>query len=122
MKNYFKNIFYGLDMEAQYQGFRSLYFFDLFVAFVLLITGQVYTAMFFIVVGLILGSISNSKLHAMTLERILTNQNNIEQKIDKLLTSVEVDYKNILEQFEPYQKDFMKQLLQTQAEIKQETK
>lgn len=73
------------DLQSQYLVFRSLMFVDLVIGCLFAASGNFPWAFGLVIVGLILGSISNAKLSLINQNTVLENQNRIEGKLDKLL-------------------------------------
>ena len=73
------------DLQSQYLAFRSLMWIDLVIGCLFAASGSFGWAFGLVIVGLILGSISNAKLSLINQNTVLENQNRIEGKLDKLL-------------------------------------
>lgn len=73
------------DLQSQYVAFRVMMFVDLIVGCLCAAAGSFGWAFGLVIIGLILGNISNAKLSLINQNTVLDNQNRIEGKLDKLL-------------------------------------
>lgn len=73
------------NLETQYTAFRALMWADLIIGCLCAAAGNFPWAFGLVIVGLILGSLSNAKLSLLNQEQVLTNQMRIEHKLDVLL-------------------------------------
>lgn len=73
------------DLQSQYVAFRTMMFVDLVIGCLCAASGSFGWAFGLVIIGLILGNISNAKLSLINQSTVLGNQNRIEGKLDKLL-------------------------------------
>lgn len=73
------------NLETQYIVFRSMMWLDLIIGCLFAANGDFPWAFGLVIVGLILGSLSNAKLSLLNQEQVLQNQMRIESKLDVLL-------------------------------------
>lgn len=73
------------NLETQYKAFRTLMWADLILGSLCAAAGSFDWAFGLVIVGLILGNISNAKLSLLNQEQVLQNQMRIEHKLDVLL-------------------------------------
>lgn len=73
------------NLETQYIAFRALMWVDLVAGCLFAAAGNFPWAFGLVIVGLILGSLSNAKLSLLNQEQVLQNQMRIEHKLDVLL-------------------------------------
>jgi hypothetical protein len=73
------------NLETQYAAFRVMMWADLVIGCLFAAAGNFPWAFGLVIVGLILGNISNAKLSLLNQEQVLTNQARIEDKLDVLL-------------------------------------
>ena len=76
------------NLETQYTAFRLCMWIDLMPGCLFAAAGNFPWAFGLVIVGLILGNISNAKLSLLNQEQVLTNQARIEDKLDVLLGEV----------------------------------
>lgn len=73
------------DLQSQYVAFRTLMWTDLIIGSLCAAGGNFAWAFGLVIVGLILGNISNSKLILLALETSLQSSVRLEDKLDVLL-------------------------------------
>ena len=73
------------DLQSQYVAFRTLMWVDLVVGCLCAAAGSFGWAFGLVIVGLILGNISNAKLSLMNQETVLQSLMRVEDKVDVLL-------------------------------------
>ena len=73
------------NLETQYKAFRSLMWVDLILGSLCAAAGSFDWAFGLVIVGLILGNISNAKLSLMNQETVLQSLMRVEDKVDVLL-------------------------------------
>lgn len=73
------------DLQSQYVAFRTMMWGDLIIGCLCAASGNFGWAFGLVIIGLILGNISNAKLSLINQNTVLDNQNRIEGKLDKLL-------------------------------------
>jgi hypothetical protein len=73
------------NLETQYTSFRVCMWIDLIAGCLFAAAGNFPWAFGLVIVGLILGNISNAKLSLLNQEQVLQNQMRIESKLDILL-------------------------------------
>jgi hypothetical protein len=73
------------NLETQYTAFRFCMWVDLVAGCLFAAAGNFPWAFGLVIVGLILGNISNAKLSLLNQEQVLQNQMRIESKLDVLL-------------------------------------
>lgn len=73
------------NLETQYTAFRALMWCDLVIGCLFAAAGNFPWAFGLVIVGLVLGNISNAKLSLLNQMQVLSNQKRIEDKLDVLL-------------------------------------
>lgn len=77
------------DLQSQYTAFRTLMWVDLIIGSLCAAAGSFEWAFGLVIIGLILGNISNAKLSLMNQETVLQNQMRIEHKLEVVLEALE---------------------------------
>lgn len=90
IKNLYKTL--QTDLEAQYRGWKTVFWIDITLATLLALTGVSQLALAVMLMGLVAGVLSNNKLTLMNQKAVLTNQQlvldnqlRIEDKVEVML-------------------------------------